>query len=268
MITRNACARLVAAVAVMAMTAACGSSSHTPTGTESANAGGAGSSSSASASTSSSGSTAIKSPIVIGFANASTGAADGAQDAPNVGIANAWATWVNTQMGGINGHPVRLLIRDTQDNPATAARIAQELIQNHVVAEVGGADSATDAVWIKALAAAHIPTIGGGDQIDHTLIVSVPLYFPVIIDVLNYIPLIANEAKLAGAHSVGTVLCAESPTCAGAATLLKPQVLKLGLTDAGFVGVRGVSPITPPHAWRCKAPRRMQSGSPCPIPRR
>jgi branched-chain amino acid transport system substrate-binding protein len=179
-----------------------------------------------------------KSEITIGMTNASTGVADGAGTKSNEAVAKAWAKWVNGDLGGINGHPVRIVIKDTKNDTATAAQVAKAMIADpKVLAEVGGADTVAGAVWTKAFSDAKVPVIGGGDNNDPT-ITGNPYYFSPDVAGGTMIPLMADAAKAAGAQSVGMILCAESAGCKGAADLLKPRVAQLGMKWAGFVGVR------------------------------
>lgn len=188
------------------------------------------------------GSNLTKSPIVIGMENASSGTPDGPQDAANVPIAKAWESWVNAEMGGINGHPVKIVFGDTKDDTATGESIAQTMIRSdHVVAEVGGTDSITSSVWIKTFNDAKVPVIGG--QIpDLKTITSNPYFFSLDIPASNVAPLMLDTAKVAGAKSFSAVLCAESAACTAASQLWKPRAAKIGITWDGFTQVRASDP--------------------------
>ncbi len=55
--------------------------------------------------------------------------------------AKAWASWVNDN-GGVNGHPVELIVKDDGNDPARALRAARELVeQDQVMAIVGDSGS-------------------------------------------------------------------------------------------------------------------------------
>jgi branched-chain amino acid transport system substrate-binding protein len=218
---------------------------------------GSGSGSSASAATTPSGPKPTKSQITLGMANATTGVADGAQSKSNEAVGKAWVKWVNNDMGGVNGHPVKLVIKDTKDDTATAAQAAKSIIADpKIVAEIGGVDTVSGAVWIKALSDAKVPVIGGGDNNDPT-ITSNPYFFSLDVAAGTIIPLMADAAKAAGAGSIGMVLCAESAGCKGAADLLKPRVAKLGMKWAGFVGVRATDPN---YTAACLAMKQAKAG--------
>lgn len=218
-----ASAAVVAATAVLAM--GCGS-------------GGGDDSASSGSTTAGSGPKPTKSEIVLGMANASSGVADGAQTKSNEAVASAWTQWVNKDLGGINGHPVKVVVKDTKDDPATATRAAQTLIADKsVIAEVGGADTVSGAVWAKALNDAKVPMVGG-ELVDQAVVQASPYLFSLDIPTVPLVKLIPASAKAVGAKKVGVILCAESPACNGVADLLKPIVLQLGMKWGGFVGVR------------------------------
>lgn len=71
---------------------------------------------------------AAKAPIVVGF----IGTLSGFAGAVGEGIADAWVAWskmINAQ-GGINGHPVHLLVADDGGDPSRAVAIAHDFVEN------------------------------------------------------------------------------------------------------------------------------------------
>jgi branched-chain amino acid transport system substrate-binding protein len=100
-----------------------------------------------------------KSPIIIGVPLSLTGAAAGsAKYAADVAL--AWQQWVNTDKGGINGHPVKIVIKDTKTDPVVASAVIKDLVEtDKIIVSVGGADESAVTVWTKALAEAAIPNI-------------------------------------------------------------------------------------------------------------
>jgi branched-chain amino acid transport system substrate-binding protein len=177
-----------------------------------------------------------KSTIVIGMLNASTGAADGAQTKPSEDVAKAWETWVNNDRGGINGHPVKVVLGDSKDDPATAATVAKQMISDKVIAEVGGTDSVTDGVWIPEFTNAKVPVIGGL-IVEDQVITSSPYMYSLTIPVSKLLTLMIDTAKTAGASSFAGVLCAESPSCAGATQIWKPRASQQGIEWDGYTQV-------------------------------
>ncbi len=49
-------------------------------------------------------------------------------------VQQAWASWTNAH-GGINGHPVKMIVKDDAPEPVGGAAVAKELVeQDHVMA--------------------------------------------------------------------------------------------------------------------------------------
>ncbi|RYE41090.1 MAG: hypothetical protein EOP24_38335 [Hyphomicrobiales bacterium] len=183
-----------------------------------------------------------KSEIVIGMANASTGSADGVQNAPSEDVAKAWEQWVNTDMGGINGHPVKVVVRDTKEDPATAVDVANQLINtDKVIAEVGGSDSVSAGAWIPIFNSAKVPVIGGQIVDDH-VIAENPYHYSLVIPVSSIAAMMVDTAQAAGAKSFTAVLCAESPSCAGAAPVWEARSAELGIKYDGYTSVKASDP--------------------------
>ena len=100
---------------------------------------------------------ATGSPILIGTINQDTGAAGAF---PELTLADKVAIeFINTELDGIDGHPLELVTCDTAFNPDLSQRCAQEMASKKVAAVVGGID-----VWgtgIKTLENDGIPFVGG-----------------------------------------------------------------------------------------------------------
>jgi branched-chain amino acid transport system substrate-binding protein len=146
-------ARPAAAVAALAacglMAAACSSSG----------GGGSGASSTPSSAGTQSASTtanlgmahpASGSPVVFGLLNLLSGPVT----FPEVSEAEqAAASYANQYLGGIGGHPIKVVTCATDGQPATSARCANQLLNDHPVAILGGADTGAPGaipVWQRA----------------------------------------------------------------------------------------------------------------------
>ena len=145
--------RLVGICALAAMMAlgACSSSSK-PSSSSSP------STSASSPSTSSSGQSASASgaPIKVGVICACAGAF-GPFITPAVDVYKAWADSVNAS-GGIDGHPIQLIVEDDQGTPGTSVSDAQTLVSDHVDAMVDV--TIYDTAWSTAVQQANVPVIG------------------------------------------------------------------------------------------------------------
>ena len=96
-------------------------------------------------------------PIVLGTINQDTGAAGAF---PELTAADKVAVdFINTELGGVDGHPIQLLTCNTDFNPDLSQSCAQEMVSKHVDAVIGGID-----IWgtgIQTLANNGIPYVGG-----------------------------------------------------------------------------------------------------------
>jgi branched-chain amino acid transport system substrate-binding protein len=139
-------------------------------------------------STNQSGNTAKGSPISIGTITTLSGANSHASIPP--GIKSAIAN-INAQ-GGINGHPLKAVICDEQNNPSTAAQCARTMVSAHVVYVFGNA--LTGDAFVPILKQANIP------------------YFPVF-------PVTPSELTSSNSFSLGGGVLVDGATVATCAKL-------------------------------------------------
>ena len=214
--------------------AACGSSKSSST-TPTSSAGASGSS------------TAHGTPIVIGSIGSYTSAA-GSTIAPMGPALQAWAASVNAS-GGIDGHPLDLILKEDGNTPATGLAEAQELVNDHVVALVFDG-SFTDYAWSSIFKKAGIPVVGGSSA---TIQPNNPLYFPsgTTTAALSYG--IEYALKLEGVTKVAVPYCAEIAACATAVNTAKPAAEAVGLQVVWGGGVSGSSPDLTPQCIAAKS---------------
>lgn len=147
--------RIAAVTAVLSLVAAaCGSSSHSSSGTTSATT--ASSSSVGSSGAASGGSTATKSPYTIGFITSQTGGASSSYAGSERG-AVARIDALNAA-GGIDGHPLKIVMYDDASTAAGNQTAAQLLIQKNVLGVVDDTSFAFGGA--AALTRAKIPVTG------------------------------------------------------------------------------------------------------------
>jgi len=178
--------------------------------------------------------TATGTPIKIGEVGTFSGFAGttsiGTEDA-----LEAWASSVNAT-GGINGHPVDVIVKDDQASATNALAAVKELVgQDHVIAIVGQHESGLEATWASYVAAQHIPVIGGPAAAVTWL--TNPDFFPTSSTALNTLTLTAYATLLAGQQKYGVVYCAEVPACAQAGTYSKGIATQLKMTYSGGLAV-------------------------------
>ena len=179
------------------------------------------------------------SPIVIG----TVGTFSGFAAATTIGAKYAlqvWTKYVNAN-GGVDGHPVKLIVKDDGGSATKAlAGVKQMVEQDKIVAIVGEHDSGLESAWTPYITSKHIPVIGGSATAQQWL--TSPLFFPTATTALNTIGLTAYTTKLAGAKKYGLIYCAEVPACAQAGTLSQGIAKKLGIPFAGSVSISASSP--------------------------
>jgi branched-chain amino acid transport system substrate-binding protein len=96
-------------------------------------------------------------PIRIGMINQDTGAVGAFPELTDA--AEAAVSFVNTELGGIDGRPLELITCDTGFSPEGSTACAQRLVSQGVVAVTGGID-----IWgtsISVLESNEVPYIGG-----------------------------------------------------------------------------------------------------------
>jgi branched-chain amino acid transport system substrate-binding protein len=215
------------AVGLTAGVAACsssGSSSSTTSSsaTTSANA-------AAAPASSATGSTATGTPIVIGSVGTYTQGTGGFTD-PGKPAIEAWASWVNAH-GGINGHPVKLIVEDNKGDQAQAVSLVKQLVQqDHVVAFVSNQDGSLNAGYASYLDQQKIPVLGGSVfTLDPW--VSDPMFYPEGLTAIQDMTSLAISAKQLGINSVGSLACSEAAQCAAANGLAKAVFSGAGIPD-------------------------------------
>jgi branched-chain amino acid transport system substrate-binding protein len=157
----------------------------------------------------------------------------------------AWAKWVNTH-GGINGYPVRMIVMDDGENPATGVDYAKELVtRDHVIAIVGES-SLVDAAWAKYIASTGVPVVGGVPQ--EAPFLTNPDFFPSGAQ-LSLVGGVSALASSVGKHHLGVFYCVEAPICAQAVPPARGVARQLGMT----VTAGAIAASAPSYAAQCLA---------------
>jgi branched-chain amino acid transport system substrate-binding protein len=193
---------------------------------------------------------ATKAPIVIGDVCSCTGpeASSVAQTTPTL---QAWAKYV-TAHGGIQGHPVQLIVKDDGYNPTTSLADVQTLVTaDHVVALFDNSD--VDSSWTSYVAAHDVPVAGGAES---DAGYQNPVFFVPGATYNYFTDADAYAAKVSGAKKLADVYCAEVAVCAQSSTDLKTSLPKFGLT---LSYTAAISFAAPSYAAYCLAAK--QSGA-------
>lgn len=178
-------------------------------------------------------------PIKIGFVTAASGNEISTNGA-GAQVGPAWAKWVNDN-GGINGHPVDVIVKDTRSEAATASAVLKDAVENDHVVALMIADNGTEASMLPYIQSSGLPVIGGTGY-SPTTWTHVPNWFPMGISFPQSVTAQTQVAKDIGAKTYTAFVCAEVPQCAAAQDLTKPIEEKLGLTNISWPAVSASAP--------------------------
>jgi branched-chain amino acid transport system substrate-binding protein len=157
----------------------------------------------------------------------------------------AWTNSVNSH-GGINGHPVRVIEKNDNNNQAQAVVAATTLASDPKVLAILDADT-YDSGWASTVSQAHVPVICGSASGNGFPCQSQADFFPAGGTVLTSIWGQSKAAALAGAKVYGLINCTQ-PACAPAAPLEKKYALENGL-KYGYQAT--ASPAEPDYTAQC-----------------
>jgi branched-chain amino acid transport system substrate-binding protein len=153
-----------------------------------------------------------KSEILLGSFGAESGVL-GAVSGPAPPALRAWSAYINAK-GGINGHPVRVILGDDNADPARTLAIVRQMVeQDHVIAFLNDYSFTLSAVT-KYLEDKQIPDIGsiGGDAAgDHSAMVFHPLVGPDRGQAWGFLLTISTQTDK---KKLGLIYCREAATCA------------------------------------------------------
>ncbi|HVV30616.1 MAG TPA: ABC transporter substrate-binding protein [Mycobacteriales bacterium] len=202
---------------VLAIVAACGSS-----GTASAPA------------DSNAASGLTKSTIVIGNIGQYSGSTFADLYVQTLHSLQAWVQWTNDH-GGLNGHPVKLVSHDDQNNPAKSLQYVKEMVeQDHIVALLSPLAVGTDPAWANYVEQKKVPVIGGG-SLDANWETN-PYMLSTNVTSENYDVSQMYAAKSIG-KKVGVFICAEFSACKTGISKFEGIAKQTGLAWAGAQSV-------------------------------
>lgn len=154
------------------------------------------------------------SPVKVGSVGSISGVA-GVVLAPVVQGLQVWANYVNDK-GGVNGHPVELVVVDDGGDPARHRAAVQRLVEEGVVAFVGNAESITGAPSVEYITQKRVPVVGS-DTGSPWFYDTSPMYFPqASSSLLPYVVATHAAADVAipeGKRKWGIVACTEAQVC-------------------------------------------------------
>jgi branched-chain amino acid transport system substrate-binding protein len=167
-------------------------------------------------------------PIVIGNVSTTSGI-PGVAQVPAVRALQAWVAMTNAG-GGINGHPIRLVLADDASDPARHAAAVKDLVENKgVIAFVSMWASQTIHASRSYLEQKRIPVIGGDSSSSNWF--ESPMLFPqgptpdnFMRGRLKVLASVTNKRKIA------TMVCRESAVCREQAAAVKKNAAEFGFS--------------------------------------
>ena len=171
-------------------------------------------------------------PIKIGLL-ANIGGSKGEAESAASEVFEVWATETNAA-GGIAGHPVEVVVRSTRGDTATAARAAEDLIDDLAVAAVVHISTDTDSAVGERLSGAGLPVIGGLGY-DPRVWGALPNWFGITTTFPQVVYQQVAAASAVGGNTLSVVACAEELTCTSAVPLFEAAAQDAGATYAGTV---------------------------------
>ena len=179
------------------------------------------------------------SPITIGMALGETGGSSSNQKFSRP-VAEAWAEHVNSALGGIDGHPVNLVIKDTKSDGATGAAVVRELVEQDNALVLLSVDAASEAAYGEYTQQQNVPVIGMG--YNPTTWPALPNWFATS----TTTPAVVQEqfvaAKEVGATKWAAVACIEVASCAAAQPLYEPAAAQVDIELGGSLSASTNAP--------------------------
>jgi branched-chain amino acid transport system substrate-binding protein len=163
--------------------------------------------------------TAGGAPLVVGEIDSQSGGSQAGVVTDLPDSVKLWAAYVNGH-GGINGHRVKVIDKNDNNDPATSTADVHALIsQDHVIALLDG--SGQDAAWASFASQSKVPVISLSEAGDGFQYFTQPDFFANGTTVLTILWGQLKAAAEAGAKTYGLIYCSEVPACAQAAPVTK-----------------------------------------------
>lgn len=151
-------------------------------------------------------------PLVVAIVGTFSGPA-GSVYAPQVQGARLWVKSVNTK-GGVNGHPIKLLVYDDSGDPARSRSQVQDAVENQKAGAFfglgGGFTGPSNAGYI---ASKRVPVVGSAGAMD--FVYSSPWYFPQASEgaamYRSWLPAVGSQVQ--GKTKLGLLICTEIAEC-------------------------------------------------------
>jgi branched-chain amino acid transport system substrate-binding protein len=202
-----------------------------------------------------SGSTLPGPTYVVGVFDRQTGANSdsykGAEPA-----AKAWEAWTNSH-GGINGHPVKVIVEDSAADPSKGLAVVKDMVENdHVLALIDDDPSVETGILQY--------TRSNGIALLNSNVTSNPAWtttagwFALSMDLSRIQVAALQVAQSSGLHSLAAVVCAELAACGAAGPVFVEHSPKFGIT---YNGTFKAAASAPDYTAECLALKQKDTES-------
>jgi len=177
-------------------------------------------------------------PLVVASVGTYSGPV-GSLVVPMLQGAQVWVSSINAR-GGLNGHPVKVVVYDDGFDPARHRSQVQDAVERRgALAFFQNGETATGESSVAYITEKRIPVIGltGGESWDYTS----PMYFPQAssgtFQFEAYPPSVARQVVPRGLTKIGTLVCVEAKAC----------------TDMEDVWARSAKSVGMEHVYKAKS---------------
>jgi branched-chain amino acid transport system substrate-binding protein len=125
-------------------------------------------------------------------------------------VTDAWVKWTNAH-GGVNGHPVKVIMKDDAGVPSTGIAAAKSLLNDPKVMAIVSPASNTSNAWYQLAANDKIAVVGG--TVWSNAYQTVPTWFPTGATQGGYGKAVLYQMEKSGGHKLATIVCQEVPAC-------------------------------------------------------
>jgi branched-chain amino acid transport system substrate-binding protein len=154
--------------------------------------------------------------------------------------ATRWVDYINGH-GGIHGRPVKVIVKDSGNNAATALQDAKELVEQDKVVAIGD-DTFVNSAYEKYVDGKHIPVISMGAGLTTFTYVEDANFFSPTVNAISVLWGLSKAAALLGKQKFGYLYCAEVTACAQSAPVIEGLVKSVNISMAYSAGFSASAP--------------------------
>lgn len=187
-------------------------------------------------------------PLKLGYIEEAVSLGAGSSNALTIPAFQAWVRYTNAH-GGVNGHPIQLLVEREPDNPGIALADVEQLVKQGIVGLLED-DPDGGAAWASYVQQAGIPVFSTTSPNIDLAVKNVDF------SVNPYLALDPKVLMTAAAHvgskTMAVLYCGESADCSQAVPALKGAGTPLGVNLAFSTSILGSSPNYIPQCLAAK----------------